>query len=260
MNDPHVTRLVYRLKTGEDCSYEDTPPLKVERPEFDATLEGGVLTVTMREHHPTVASAMERVGGFLRAWEIHVALEKGRGRLSFEFDRPEVIDRNPPPPGTVVQAGATCALCWVDTFAVAKIISPRYPEPPTNLAATEKVQHVFERYKRYLDGKDLLTTMRFTCLTLLTRSYGKNNPRVKVAAKYRIDKKVLDELAYLTSDVGDVFAARKFDENSTKRPHTAAEVQWIEAAVKILIRRVAEHEYDPTAALAQITMSDLPAL
>jgi hypothetical protein len=38
-------------------------------------------------------------------------------------------------------------------------------------------------------------------------------------------------------------------------PHVVA---LIEAAVKKIIRRVAEHDHDPTATLSQITMADLP--
>ena len=45
---------------------------------------------------------------------------------------------------------------------------------------------------------------------------------------------------------------------STKRARSATEREWIEAGVKKIIRRMAEHDYDPTADLPRITMADLP--
>jgi hypothetical protein len=70
----------------------------------------------------------------------------------------------------------------------------------------------------------------------------------------------LDKLGELTSDVGDETSARKFDDRSTRRPHTGTERTWIEATVRMIIRRVAALDYDPSASVAQITMADLPKL
>jgi hypothetical protein len=253
--------LYYRLKSGEGFSYQNPPPLKVSQPEFDATLEGGVLMIEMKEHHPTVASAMERVRAFLDGWEISGTLEQGRGRLSFEFERPEVIDRNPPPPGArVIVEAVVSHLLLGSAFDAVEVVSPRYPKPPVNFVATETVRVLFERYQLYRDRKDLLTTMGFACLALLTHTFGKKESRTKAANKYQIEKAVLDKLAYLTSNVGDHMNARKFDGDSEKRPHTQAEITWIEAAVTMLIRRVGEHKHDPAAKLPKITMNDLPNL
>ena len=100
MNDPHVVSLWYRVKTAETVSYNKPPAVTVNDSAYDMTLMDDVLTVTMKEHHPTVGSAMARVKGHLRAWELQTALDMGHGHLEFEFDNAEVVDRNPPPTGT----------------------------------------------------------------------------------------------------------------------------------------------------------------
>ena len=107
----------------------------------------------------------------------------------------------------------------------------------------------------YLEGRDLLTTMGYVCLSTIQSDAG---GRRRAAAKFKIDGDVLDKLGTLTSDVGDEATARKFDNQSTKRAHTPTEKAWVEAAVKKIIRRVAEYDYDSAAALPQISMADLP--
>jgi hypothetical protein len=220
------------------------------------TLVDDVLTVTMKEHHPTVGSAMARVRDHLRAWEIQTALDIGRGYLAFEFDNPEVIDRNPPPPGTssghaaIVEAGDL-----ITATAVCHAAQGKYPDPPSRFLVSPMVEHLWNRYQMYLDSRDLLTTMGYVCLNTIQSDAG---GRTSAAAKFQIHKEVLDKLGALTSDVGDETTARKFDARTTERAHTEAEKAWIEAAVKKIIRRVAEHDHDPTAALSQITMADLP--
>jgi len=69
---------------------------------------------------------------------------------------------------------------------------------------------------------------------------------------------VLSTLGKLTSNVGDDLSARKFAGARTKRPHIPAEEDWILQAIKLLITRVGEHDFDPAAPLKQITMADLP--
>jgi hypothetical protein len=58
--------------------------------------------------------------------------------------------------------------------------------------------------------------------------------------------------------VGDLSTVRKV--TAKMRPPTAAEQAWLEAAVKMLVRRAGEVAAAPGAALPQLTMSDLPRL
>jgi hypothetical protein len=116
MRDPHVERLRYNLQTNETTRFEAPPPLETDTPVAHLRLEDGVLTAEMKDHHPTEASARAVVDPFLRAWELHICLEWGRGAIRFEFERAEIVDRNPPPPGepvTVALAASAGSFCFV---------------------------------------------------------------------------------------------------------------------------------------------------
>jgi hypothetical protein len=256
MNDPHVVSLRYRVKTDKSVSYNKPPAVNVSDTACDMTLVDDILTVTMKEHHPTVGSAMARVRDHLRAWELQTALDIGRGHLAFEFDNAVVIDRDPPPPGTATaHAAVMLAAVLVTATAEGHIAKGKYPDPPSGFLASPIVEHLWNRYQMYLEGRDLLTSMGYACLSIIQSDAGGKNG---AAAKFRIQIEVLNNLATLTSRVGDEATARKFDQHSTRRAHSATEKAWIEAAVKKIIRRVGEHAYDPKAVSPQITMADLP--
>ena len=171
MNDPHVVSLRYRVKTGERISYNSPPPIRVVGEAYDLDLADDVLTVTMHEHHPTAASAMERVRDHLRAWELSSALEWGPGFLTFELVNAEVIDRDPPPPGSIIVGvmGFASGAAAVMGHALCSVSSGRYPDPPSGFTATPLVERLWRRYQQYLEGKDLLTTMGFAVLSSIAK-------------------------------------------------------------------------------------------
>ena len=100
MRDPHVENLRYRLKTSATTTYENPPAVEVIRNEFECHLDDGVLTCRMREHFPAVEEARRVVEDFLHSWEIKTELEMGRGEMWFQFEDSQIIDRDPPPPGS----------------------------------------------------------------------------------------------------------------------------------------------------------------
>jgi len=99
LRDPHVVELRYRLVLSGDDEFRDPPPVERERDAFSVRLAGGLLTVTMKEHHSTIDSARARVDPFVQSWEISAALQSRRRQVSFEYEDADVIDRDPPPPG-----------------------------------------------------------------------------------------------------------------------------------------------------------------
>ena len=134
MNDPHVVRLKYKLVTGETVSYNSPTPVVFSDPGFDLRLENGILTVDMKEHHATVGSADERLRPTLRAWEIHVGLFDGRNALKFELDGSEVVDRNPPPPGSPIgNLASVLEPLHLSGSATTHLVKSQYPNPPTSL-------------------------------------------------------------------------------------------------------------------------------
>ncbi len=87
MRDPHVECLSYRLTVDETYGrFENPSPLEHETDVYRMRLEGGVLTVEMKEHHATVESAKERVENDLRAWELDAALSRDHTWLRFDYD------------------------------------------------------------------------------------------------------------------------------------------------------------------------------
>ena len=98
MNDPHVEQLTYLMETGGGLKFNDPPPLRDDTDAFTLTLDDGVATFQMKEHHPTEEGARQAVEEYLRAWELNVALQYDSYELRFMFHNSEIVDRDPPPP------------------------------------------------------------------------------------------------------------------------------------------------------------------
>jgi len=259
MRDPHVVSLEYRLVSEEGVSFKsDVPPVERSEQEFDLLLSDHTLTVTMTSHHPTAESARSLVDPFLRAWELDAALAYGRCEFRFDFVRSEVIDRDPPPPDSrqIMQASAMSVQPQI-VSASTSVALGRYPEPPIAFAASPDVETLWHRYEGYLAGREPLLAMAYFCLSGVQWLAGS---RTKAAARFNVCRSVLDRLGDVTSLLGDERTARKFVTGSDRRPLTPQEERWVEATVKMLIRRVAEYAADPDAPRAQITMAELPPL
>jgi len=256
MRDPHVVTLHYRVVTDPLFEFKDPPPIEHEEAAFRLRLEDGKLRVEMKNHHATTESAREVVEPLLTTWEIDAALNRGRREMWFEFDRPELIDRSPPAPG-VIEVHETFNVRIRDE-ARAKITSHSYPKPPTHFLASEDVQTLMVHYDAFVAGRERLVDAAYFCLTLLERRAG---GRPEAAREFYIDLEVLRKVGFLTSDqVGDGRTARKLSHKSTLRPHTGAEVAWLQAALRALIHRVGAYDFDPAASRKRLAMSDLPGL
>jgi hypothetical protein len=97
--------------------------------------------------------------------------------------------------------------------------------------------------------------MAYACLTFLQAIAG---GRKQAAQQLKIHEDVLERLGELTSKRGDPRTARKFERYITPSPLTHAEIVWVEAAIKAIIRRVGEREAIDT--LPKINIGDLPEL
>lgn len=268
MNDPHVEKLVYHIETGDGLSFQDPPPLGDETNAFRMMLEDGVATFSMKEHHPTEQSARLAVEWYLRAWELDVALRHDASELRFVFDTSEIVDRNPPPPsppGTprTVEIEGIASSASVGTVSLV-VTCRQYPAPPTDFVADTDVVAMWEQYERHKQGRDRLLPMAYSCLARLehrARSYsGKGQKRQKAAKMYRVDSNILKKLGDLANTLGDEVESRKITPESALRAPTAEEVKWMEAALRMLIRRVGQYAADPQRPWPQLTMSDLPQL
>ncbi len=265
MNDPHVESLLYRLKTTETLKFKDPPPLEYATDELRLSLAEGWLTVWPNNHFASEEDARATVEPYLRTWEAAEAVRRfGRREMRFEFESSKVIDRDPPPPGApqVVQLKSLEVRGEVFTPTV---VSQElcYPPPPEGFVASPEVDFMLGRYDQYLKGGEPLLAMGYVCLTRLVHSArheeGKGQME-KTGRKYRVGKRVLKKLSYLTTVLGDETEARKVDAHSENRPPNDKERRWIERCVLTLICRAGEHAADPQNKLPLITMDALPRL
>jgi len=258
MRDPHVVALHYRLVTGETLAFKNAPPVERATEAFRLRLADDRLAVEMKEHYATERQATEQVEPDLRAWEIDVALREEPGFMRFIFERAEVVDRNPPPPRTdqALQVGLKEVMIFGETVSV-RITRAQYPEPPGEFVISPDVETMWRRYEGYRAGKEPLAAMAYMCLTVLEASAGgRKNKRGKAARQYSVDAEVLSTLGHLTTEVGDAQTARKVICGRKLRPHTSAEISWIEGVIKALIRRAGEWTANPNAARPRITLKE----
>jgi hypothetical protein len=60
----------------------------------------GKLIVEPADHFARKADARGVIEPFLRAWEIQADIDFNIGTIRFKFMRADVVDRDPPPPGS----------------------------------------------------------------------------------------------------------------------------------------------------------------
>jgi hypothetical protein len=262
MNDPHVVFLTYRIKPCSDLKFDNPPAVQHDNDVFKMTLADGMVTFEMKEHFPSIEAARKPADRFLKSWEIQTGLQYNKSMIRFVYEDAQVIDRRPSPAEgkfayVCEAAGATASA----GSAAVTVRSLFYPEPPRNFATNPDIETLWNRYKGFLDGKEPLQSMGYFCVTALeslaagSGVSAKNHVRRrrrKAAEKYKISIDVLNKLGELTSEKGNPATARKYA--ATVNALTSSEAEFIEAAVKVIIKRLGK---DPDSA-AEITLADLP--
>lgn len=253
MRQPHVVGLRYLLKAEEWAEFSDPSPVEVCTASFYLRLDSNLVTVWMKEHHSTTDTAREKVEEYLRRWEISSALQSGRRPLMrFECTQVEILDLEEPyssesyrPVGASVHIGGN------------KVHREnRYPDPPEDFALSTEVEVMWTLYDNYLQGRERLLPMTYTCVSWITHPDG-----IKAAAeRYKVSINVLSLLKKQSSRSGKGVEARKMDNNERRQDLTSKERRWIEAAVRALIKRAGQYAADPKKAWPEITNSNLPPL
>ena len=254
--DFHVVSLRYKLLPSDRVTYVSPPPVEFEEEEVRFRLADGKLTCEMKTHFPTVEAARAVVERILRAWEADADLRWNQGELGFKFDRAEVIDGSPLPPGVIrVHVQGAAATFAVGTVSV-HVSRNHYPEPPGTFRLNPDAESLLLRYQGYLGGREPLLSMAYFSYTVLTANAPGNGRRKRAASKYRIHVDVLRKMGDLTSCRGDRSTARKAA--AAGQPLTDPESAWLQAAVKTLIWRLGDTH--SATVLPLITLSDLPRL
>jgi hypothetical protein len=256
VRDPHVQAIHYLVSSGEGISYSNPEPVSFSNHLGTFDLTAGKFRIVPSEHFPDEDEARRAVEPFLRAWEIEADLISNIGMIRFKFDRAEVIDRNPPPPGSsqaIELKGASMVL--VSDSVSLHLACTRYPQPPKTFRVTPEVQHAYRRWLGYRLDKEPLQSMAYFVLTQLEEATGS---RQRAARSFQIGKKVLDTIGKLSSTKGDESTARKAPPGNKFQELSGSEKHWLEEAMRRVVHRLGEHASG--APLAPISLLDLPSL
>jgi len=246
MNDPHVVSLTYKIIEEDGFKFNDPPDVEVDTPDFKGRLSQGVLTLEPKDHFESEAHVRPRADEFLRGWEITAALHYGRSEFHFRFQGSSIVDRQAGPGKHFIDLSDNLHMSM--TVNVEKY-SASYPAPPDNFRLTPEVEVIWNRYSRYIEGKEPLPSMAYSCLTFLER----DKHRELAAKDYGIEIQVLKTLGELTTNRGDVTTARKF--KPPLLPLSSSEQTWIESTIKAIIVHLASKKPDHV-----LKMTDLPPL
>ena len=266
MNDPHVNALIYHVVHDESVSYRHAHPITCEMEVFLIKLEDGKVRFELKEHYATEDEARNVIEPYIKVWEFDAGLRGRPGNFGLTFDRAEVIDRCPTPGATDLSASTTFPPM---TGRAHVITDKQYPMPPSNVTLNPDDPDLLTMYNRlqgYFQRKEYLASMSYFCLNLLENSipkehspnkYRSSKARKESAKRYDIDLTVLDKIGELTANRGGDFARKAL---GIKSDLTKSEHRFLEEAVKMMIRRMAEVAYNPCRDLNKITLPDLPSL
>ena len=255
MNDPHVVALCYNVRHKESVDYGHAKPLTFENDQFVVQVEDGKARFEMKEHCPTEQKAQEIVEPFIDNWQFDAGLRRDPDCFLLDFDKAEIIDRSPSPGVTKVNAAPAR---WHFSIPSPKVTvsPPTYPPPPIGIDSSHPdVQTLYERYRRFREGREDLPSFAYFCLTVLEYPFTppRKGKRERAAASCGIDVDVLDRIGDLSSTKGGS-GARKRD--GIDKPLTDEERRFLERTTVRLIRRLAEH-HAACGSLPTISMTDI---
>jgi hypothetical protein len=246
----------YTIGSGEGISYRDPEALSFSNHLGDFDLVDKELRIKPIEHFPDEGEARTAIEPFLRAWEIEADLTSNVGAIRFTFERVELIDRDPPPPGSPqVIAVKAVSFAFATGSASLHVICRRYPQPPQTFRATPEVQHAYRRWIGFRSGREPLQSMAYFVLTLLESVAG---GRQKAARTFQIDPAVLGTIGRLSSTKGDESTARKAGSGLPFEELWGTEKRWLEEAVRRVIYQLGQHA--SAAPLELLSMDDLPGI
>lgn len=269
MNDPHVETLHYTLVSLDPGVSFNAPPLEHRTPSFSVRLDDDHLTVTLLDHYADIESARADVDPYLEAWAIAATLGPGQRQVRFDYERGEVIDRRPPPPGaprSIVSAVEMNVAVGLTVGGKEELVAGTYPAPPPDaFTVTEDVEALAQRWRLHREHRQPLPYLAYYALTAAearseTQQQGRRRrpAREEASERLRVELAVLDKLGELSSERGDRLTARKYRQQHM--PLTSAEEEWVSATVRRLIVRLGEVAALPDGEHEWLRMRDLPPL
>jgi hypothetical protein len=254
MRDPHVEALIYVIMPGPGVSYEDPKPVAFSNSlgHFDAA--DGELRFRPADHFSRSDEARTVIEPFLRAWEIQSDLSGNARRILFDYLRADVVDRNPPAadapgaPRILCAEGASYGLSFGEFHG--HLLLRHYPEPPTAFRTTPEVEMAYVRWNQFREGREPLQSMAYSVLTLMQSMAG---DRARAAERFCVSRRVLDNVARLSSTKGDAATARKIDASKGFSQLTEREGAWLKEVIPRLVLRLGEHAAGGSVALLDMS-------
>ena len=258
MNDPQVVALTYRIIHSDAIDYGEAAPLALEESRFLLTVEGEKVRFQFNENelYASEEQAREAVAEYIRVWEFDATLRRDNPDVfRLEFEKAEIVDRNPTPGHVELNCGEEIS---IGESVRLTLSVGEYPAPPADLVLTPDVETMYRRYMGYRKGREPLASMANFCLTVLEDSTGKRSGKRKAAAeRYRIGNRVLNNIGTLSEKRGGSEARKA---KGIGKDFNSQERQFLEQAVKTIVRRMAERGHSSSDQLRKICMSDLPSL
>ena len=252
MNDPHVVALRYRIEHTDSIDWSAADVLEQsDDPRFRLTVKDKTARFEFREHYATEEEARDAIGQCIRIWEFDAQLARGPDTFRLVFDKSEIVDRRPTP-GAIRISGV--GLTRITGSAKLTIQPSEYPAPPSDITLTHDAELMHHQYMEYRRGRAKLAAVANFCLTMLLKN---GQGRKGAAARYRIEKSVLNKISYLSAKKGGA-ESRKADGMETD--FTQQDRHFLDRATKAMIWRVAQEAHAPKAELPVISLSVLPAL
>jgi len=253
MRDPHVERLYFRISAEEGTAYRNPPTLSFTNALGKFETQAATLVIEPAAHFASEDEARAVIEAYLRAWEIEADLAHNLGTIRFTFDRADLVDRDPPPPGHHSLMAGTARLVITMHPATLTVTRNEYPAPPKVLRTSPEVQIAYQRWREVRLNREPLLGMAYWLLTLVEFMAGN---RKRAATTFNIEFAVLDTLGRLSSTRGDLASGRKVKPRQSGL--SPAEQSWLEVAVKRLILQVGQH--GSGSPVPKFSMSDLPPL
>ena len=263
MVEAHVKALTYLIEHANSVAYSASPPLKHETEDFRVRIEDDRVFFEMKRHHSSVESAKEVVNRYVEVWELETLLMDPLQEFSLRFNDAEVVARNPVPGQHVVFPRPV--RFQFDVSQVSGTVVKPYPRPPSELTLDtrdEQVVYMATRLKQYHRHSTHLPDLANLCFTTVVEPFEEYRSRKlsKASAHYAISKRVLKKLTNLAANKGGPCEARKAQGAVEDKKYSDEERRFLESAVRIIIRRLAEKKRHPSMSFPVIGMDDLPPL
>lgn len=262
MNDPHVVALIYEVEHSASVDYSQALLTCYDKGSFRISAEHKNLRFELKEHYATEREAREIVDPYTRAWEFDAALKERPGYFTIKYRQAEIVERSPTP-GIFEVSPPPVRWEFRVPQPTVTLRKPSYPVPPVSLnldTDNPDVQTMYRRYINYCEDREPLPGFAYFCCTMLKYRFpGNYNDKLKAAARaFNVSSKVLTTVNNLSSQKGGIGGSRKAEGIAAELQ--PLEKQFLEAAVKVMIRRVAEVAYSGSPPAEQITKSHLPTL